>query len=184
MRAFALPATLLALVLATPATAALIEARTVMTGDQVVPAAVTAARGEAHFSLDAHTGDYTFTLDVDGIDITQIAEKDKAGGLHIHNAPAGANGPLVVNLAYDRDGLEAPAFGSFWLSASGNVAGALGVAAFADALTAGELYVALHTEAFLPGEIRGQLQNVPVPSALVLFGSGLAALGVLKHRRR
>lgn len=184
MRGLSLLATVLVVGLATPAAAALFEATTVMTGGQVVPAATTSARGEARFTLDPASGDYRFGLDVTGIDITEIAEKDKAGGLHVHNAPAGANGPLVVNLAYDRDGLEAPSFGAFSLTASGNVAGPLSVAAFADALSAGELYVALHSETFLAGEIRGQLQAVPVPGALVLFGSGLAALGVLKHRRR
>lgn len=179
----------LCLVHAGPVAAKLIEATATMTADQVVPTADSpsgsnsTATGSATLSFDDVTGDYTFALEVDGIDVTEIAAA-KAGGLHVHNAAAGANGPLWVNLAADRDGLEAER-DAFSLTAAGNVATPTrSVAAFSNALGDGELYVALHTEAFVDGELRGQLSQVPLPGAVALLGTGLAVLGAMGARRR
>jgi CHRD domain len=46
-------------------------------------------------------------------------------------------------------------------------------------------YINIHTSLYPGGEIRGQVEVVPVPAALWLFGSGLlAVLGLVKRRRR
>ncbi len=44
-------------------------------------------------------------------------------------------------------------------------------------------YINIHTSAFPGGEIRGQVQVVPIPAAVWLFGSGLLGLGAFARRR-
>lgn len=45
-------------------------------------------------------------------------------------------------------------------------------------------YINIHTSLHPGGEIRGQVQVVPIPAALWLFGSGLLALVALVRRRK
>lgn len=169
-----------------PAGAAIIKATATLDGGQEVPAVVTDASGTATFEVDDVTGAYTFKMDVVGIDPFEVFAT-AANGLHLHNAPAGANGPIVVNLASDRTSLSSPAFGQFSLTSAGNVAddvGELTLPLFIAALLNDELYINLHTEEFAAGELRGQLSAVPVPGAALLLGTGLVALGAARARRR
>lgn len=77
---------------------------------------------------------------------------------HIHNAPAGSNGGVLVPLSVTPDG---PNGGSF---ASGSNTFALSPTAVA-ALEAGSAYINVHSTQFPGGEIRGQLREVPVAAA-------------------
>lgn len=45
-------------------------------------------------------------------------------------------------------------------------------------------YINIHTSTFTGGEIRGQVQVVPLPAAVWLFGSGLLGLVALARRRK
>jgi len=78
---------------------------------------------------------------------------------HIHNAPAGSNGPVVFGFASNGWGLTGSAV---WSGLS---------QAHIDALFDSELYINFHTDVFPGGEIRGQI--VPTPGVLALAGSGL-----------
>lgn len=49
-------------------------------------------------------------------------------------------------------------------------------------LLSGLWYINIHTSNFTGGEIRGQVQVVPIPAALWLFGSGLLGLVALARR--
>ena len=48
----------------------------------------------------------------------------------------------------------------------------------------GSTYFNIHTSNFPGGEIRGQLNAVPLPTALPVFATGLGALGLLGWRRK
>jgi hypothetical protein len=161
----------------TTAQAATVTRSTAVDGLQQVPSNGSTATGIASLTLDTLTGAYDFTLDVIGIDAFQI-NAAIAGGLHLHEAPAGVSGPIVVNLASDRTGLTVPAIGAFTFTAAGTVPD---LATFLPAFDAGDIYLNVHTEAFPGGEIRGQFPPVPLPAGAVLMISGL--VGLLTFRR-
>lgn len=70
---------------------------------------------------------------------------------------------------------------AFITNNGGNVAGA--EAALAAGLAAGQAYFNIHTVQFGSGEIRGFLQRVPEPSALLLLGLGSLLTGFISRRK-
>jgi hypothetical protein len=172
--------TLLLAVAASPAMAAMVTATASLDGLQEVGPNDSAATGTATLTVDDATGDYEFMLDVDGIDVFEI-NATVAGGIHIHEAPIGSNGGIVINVASDRTSLSIPATGMFSMTSTG-VVGDLG--AVLGALAAGDLYINVHTEAYAGGEIRGQLAVVPLPGAFLLFGSAIFGLLAVSRRQR
>ncbi len=127
------------------------------------------------------------TLDVVGLTIGDLATNFLVGDLanlgpvHLHNAPAGANGPIEVAF---------PAFGigdgiEYGVTSDGFNLVATGVAApdsFFTALEAGNIYFNVHSNAFPGGEIRGQVSAVPVPASGMLLG-GVMAFGAWRTRK-
>ena len=76
----------------------------------------------------------------------------------------------------------ASAFNPAFVTANVTVAGA--EAALFAGLLAGKAYFNIHTSTSGGGEIRGFLQETPLPAALPLFATGLGALGLLTWRRK
>lgn len=163
-----------------PAMAAMITATASLDGSQEVPPNASPASGTATFTFDDVTGAYDFVLDVVDLDAFAI-NASVAGGIHIHEAPAGSNGPIVIPVADDRTSLIVPEFGVFTFAAEGVVDD---VDQIRNALLAGNLYINVHTEEFPGGEIRGQLAVVPVPGGFLLFGSALIGLLGISRRRK
>ena len=109
-------------------------------------------KGEAYvFGVDGDATTLCYVLTVDG-----IAELDLAPGsgraAHIHEGPAGTNGPVVANLAWPQDGDAADCL------TEGEAGKGLTPGKVLDILENPEdYYVNVHNSEFPGGAIRGQL---------------------------
>ncbi len=126
-----------------------------LSGDEVVPPVDTDAQGLAKLKLNKAGDELSFKLNVANI--------ENVIGAHIHKAPAGENGGIVVFLFGDPftdpvtlNGTLAE--GTITASdVSGPIAGDFD--ALIEAMKKGNTYVQVHTEANVPGEIRGQVDR-------------------------
>lgn len=95
-------------------------------------------------------------------------------GAHIHSAPAGVNGPVIVDFNASLTGSQ---------MADPDLASITPV-------TAANFYVNLHNAVYPAGAIRGQLQYVgtalpvPEPETYALMIGGLGVVGFMAARRR
>jgi hypothetical protein len=126
-------------------------------GAQEVPPVDTRARGMAHFQLSRDGSEVSYRLIVANIEDVLMA--------HIHLAPAGVNGPVVVWLYPDTpppqliEGRFSGVLATGTFDASdlvGPLAGA-DLEDLLDAMAAEGTYVNVHTADNPPGEIRGQI---------------------------
>jgi CHRD domain len=126
-----------------------------LTGDQEVPPVITDTTGKALLRLNQAETELEFQLHVnDGVRITQS---------HIHCAPVGVNGPIVVFLA----GLHAAGLDvdGKWVSNATitdtgivNTACGATLSALAESMRTGNTYVNVHSVANPGGVIRGQVE--------------------------
>jgi len=122
-----------------------------LTGSETVPEVSSAASGRAATTLDSATGTVTIHA--------QATDLDDATDAHLHQAFAGATGPVLVALTMDM------AITGHWF-AEGAVLNAAGLDAFAS----GQLYVNIHSPAYPAGEIRGQV----LPEGIVVLFTELS----------
>ena len=106
-----------------------------LTGAEENPPASTQAKGTGSFRV-AEDGTITGAVTTEGIQGTMA---------HIHQAPKGQNGPVIVPLTKNGDTYSVPA-------------GKKLTPAQMDALKTGNLYVNVHSDKYKGGEIRAQLQ--------------------------
>lgn len=153
------------------ANAQVVNFTSILNGLQEVPANASPATGAATLSIDLATRAFTIDLSFSGLSSGMTIA-------HIHRAPAGSNGPIVLWL----DGMNTPGttpsipMGA--TSFSGTLTGIWPEARLAE-LLAGNTYFNIHTSQFGGGEIRGQI--VPTPAATALLG--LAGLAAFRRRR-
>ena len=133
---------------------------------QVVGGTGSAATGTAALTLNAAMDTLTYSITLVGLDLdgnqTPMDATDDVTAMHFHNAPPGANGPVVFGLIgpnHDTDDLVInPAAGTLmgaWENTDPNpLSGQLAN------LNAGDLYLNVHTTSFPGGEIRGQVNAV------------------------
>lgn len=128
-----------------------------LSGAQEVPPVVTATTGKADFQVNEDGTEIDFELKIENaVNILGVA------GAHIHCAPAGENGPVVVFLAGAVPGgfdgeveLEAT------ISEANIVNTACGatLAELIQSMRDGNTYVNAHSPAHPGGEIRGQIEE-------------------------
>ena len=116
-----------------------------LSGDQEVPPVTTRAHGTAHLRVSKDGSTVSYKVLVNKPSSPVVAA-------HIHRAPEGTNGPVVVSL-FPGDDLKVNRnltmfSGTFPMSAYPDLV--------ADA-DAGLLYVNVHTQGVPSGEVRGQL---------------------------
>ena len=131
-----------------------------LSGDQEVPLPNSSlAQGQANFQLSKDGTELSYKLIVANLEDLHMA--------HIHLAPAGSNGgvvvwlypsaPPAVMLPGTTNGILAEG-----VIRAGNLRGALAnkpLSALIDAMSAGNTYVNVHTMLFPGGEIRGQISG-------------------------
>ena len=158
-------------------------------GSSEVPLAATPGTGAVRVTLDLDL----ITMRVE-VTFADLLGTTAAAHIHCCIAPGGNAGvatqlpsfvafPLGVHAgSYDHtfDMSLASSYNSSFVSSNGGTVGAA-FNAFIAGLDAGKAYFNLHTSAFPGGEVRGLLQPVPLPGAIVLL---LPALGVLGGRAR
>jgi len=126
-----------------------------MNGAQENPPVETNAQGEAVFRLSDDGSALSYRLVVSNIADVRFS--------HIHMAPAGQNGPIVVTLfpGPTLSGRVQGVIAEGTITAA-NLQGALAGMTLADLVAqidAGNTYVNVHTDAHPPGEIRGQIAS-------------------------
>jgi hypothetical protein len=157
------------------ADAAILLGSATLSGSQEVPANTSTASGTGTFTYDTATNTLSDVLiEVDGILTTDLV----TSYAHIHEAPAGSNGPIIVHL-WDIGTLTATATGFTLFVASTTVTDAQEAS-----LLAGNTYFNIHTLTFRGGEIRGQIAVTPIPAALPLLATALGGIGLVAWRRR
>lgn len=129
-----------------------------LSGDQEVPTAVeTNATGQAIFQLSKDGTELSYKLIVANIDNVRMA--------HIHVAAAGVNGPVTAWLYPSAPPMMVIPGTTNGILAEGvitaaNLLGPLAgkpLSALVELMQAGNTYVNVHTNAYPPGEIRGQI---------------------------
>lgn len=152
-------------------------------GSQEVPNPnSTNAVGAASLVYDTDTKLFDLDLQVFGIGLDELQHVGANGTpVHIHNAPAGVNGPIVIDLGFfnsfvdDGFGISYTVFDRPFGGLQGGINS--NIQANEDALFAGNLYLNVHTHDFPGGQIRGQI--VPEPAALAVL-----LLGAFAYSRR
>lgn len=173
------------LTLATTSQAAIVSFHFPLEGSQETVPNNSNSAGAATLRYDTVNQTYDLDLFVVGIPLSNLAAAGANGTpVHFHRAPAGVNGPIVVDVGY---------FGTFVndglgirLMVSDLPFGGPQGAITSDPtqnesdLFAGNLYLNVHTLDFPGGQIRGQV--VPEPLTLFLLGAG--GLVLFRRQRR
>ena len=146
--------------------AAIIHMEATLSGDQEVPPTTSTGTGFATVTLDDVSNLLSWDVSWSGLTGPAIAMHFHGPALFFQNAP-----PVVDIGAIS--GLTSPSIGSTTITASQ-----------ASELLEGLWYINIHTSDFPPGEIRGQVNVIPIPAAVWLFGTGLLGLVALARRRK
>lgn len=149
---------MLGLLVSAPVAAASSNHTAHLSGDQEVPAVDTSAQGEVIFQINKDGTEIGYRLVAANIENVMMS--------HIHLAPAGTNGPIVVWLYPSAPPAQLIPGRFNGVLAEGtitaaNLVGPLAgqpLSALISAMNAGNTYVNIHTTQHPAGEIRGQLR--------------------------
>lgn len=138
-----------------------------ITPQQEVPANNSNAVGAGQLLYNDAANTFDLDVMVFGITLADLT------GWHIHNAPVGVPGPIVIHLQN---------LGGIWQNSGQGIRLQMtnvAIGNFEPNLFAGNLYFNVHTSAFPGGQIRGQI--IPAPASAALLG--LAGLVAARRRR-
>jgi hypothetical protein len=156
-----------------------------LSGANEVPPTGSTGSGSALITLVGNTLDVSVTF-------SGLTSPDSAAHIHCCGA-LGIDEPIAVPFTSFPTGVTSGTFaGAFdltdpavynaaFLTANGGTAASAEVALIAG--MSGQAYVNVHTANFPNGEIRGQLAAVPEPTTLLLGGSALAVLALMRRRK-
>jgi len=149
--------------IANPASSAIIQLAANIDGPQANAGAGTGSpgTGSATMTLDDTTNLFSWNIAWSGLTGSEVVA-------HFHG-PALPNQNAGVQVGFS---IVSPEIDSAVLSASQ-----------AADLLAGLWYINIHTTTAAAGEIRGQVQVVPIPAAAWLFGTALLGLGIAKRKK-
>ena len=163
---------------------------------QEVPATGSPATGFGTLLYNAGTGAIDVTLSFQGLTGNTVPVGAGSAPAHVHFAPPGVNGPIVIPLigmstgaTFFNNYVRSYTFAEL-LSIGVTTANVASLQTELNRLmgmpqgTAANLYFNVHTTTFGGGEIRGNLAVVPEPSTYVLMASGLVGVGLMARRRR
>ena len=154
--------------LAVPVNAATVNLFATIDGNQEVPPTGSLATGTGTMNYDDVTNLLNWTITYTAVSMTGTPTVS-----HFHGpAPVGSNAGVQVDIVANSGGsITSPMIGSATITETQE-----------GQLLSGLWYINIHSTAFPAGEIRGQVQVVPIPAAAWLFGSGL--LGMIGIARR
>lgn len=141
-------------------------------GVQETPPNASLATGQVVLKYDDVAKTFDLALVAEGLPLAELT------GAHIHLAPPGVPGSVIVNLSASQ------VYGAGVLIGRGIVGGSFPPANEAD-LLAENTYINLHSATYPGGEIRGQLVSDPVPEPMtigVLGAGGMVLLGLRRRR--
>ncbi len=124
-----------------------------LTGDQEVPPVTTPATGQATYQFNKELTELTFKVSLANIKDVRFA--------HIHLAPVGVNGDIVVTLKQEK--VVGPVNGAYAegkitaKDLSGNLKGG-SLSILKAAMESAQTYTNVHSDAYPAGEVRGQIQ--------------------------
>lgn len=133
---------------------------TTLDGQQEAPPVTTSATGLAATTVDRSASTLTIHVNTNGV--------DDAVQAHVHRGARGVAGPVEIGLTQDA------AVVSHW-----SAVGAPLTAGQLEAFLAGELYANVHTPANPNGEIRGQIERVPVAAPPPDTSAPMVTLGAV-----
>jgi hypothetical protein len=152
-----------------PASAAIINLTASIDGNQEVPPTGSPATGTGTMAYDDVANLLSWN-----ISYTASTMLGTPTVSHFHGpAQVGSNAGVQVDIVANSGGIASPMVGSATITEPQELD-----------LLAGLWYINIHSTAVPSGEIRGQVNVVPIPAAVWLFGSGLLGLIGLARRKK
>jgi hypothetical protein len=173
--------------------------RSTINAAQEVPTNASTATGTASYILNDAMTALRYTATINGLDFTGSqtpATGDDLRAAHLHAAVRGVNGGVIFGFfgnPFNDNNPNDVVVTPFTTGVGGTISGKWDapegnnttLTARLPAILAGNVYINFHTTQFPGGEIRGQLEAVPEPSAFALLavgGIGLVGMRWLKRR--